>query len=239
MFEPDLERRRDAVDVGLQQLMTEGPRGRVLRPGLAGLLVGAHQHAAAFLAQVQLAVEVDGVQHFLAGRAVDLGNLGHVLGDEVHVLHREHRMLAADHVADFARPQAARIDDMLGMDLAAVGDHAPGAVRVLDELLDLGEALDVGTQLASGLGIGLRRARRVKVAVDDGLERTDEAGRVEQRHQLVRALRGDDLGVDAEVAALGDQALQPVEARLGGRQHDAARQMQPGGLARQLLDLLI
>ena len=219
--------------------MAESPRRRVLRPGLAGLLVGAHQHAATFLAQVQLAVEVDGVQHLLAGRAVDLGDLGHVLGDQVHVLHREHRVFAADHVPHLARPKAACVDHMLGMDLAAVGDHAPGAVRVLDELLDLGEALDVGAELARGLGVGLRRAGRVEVAVDDGLERTDEARWVEQRHQFVRALGGDDLGVDAEIAALGDQALQPVEARLGGRQHDAARQMQPGRLARQLLDLLI
>ncbi len=239
MFESDLERRRDAVDIGLQQLVAEGPRGRVLRPGLAGLLVGAHEHAAAFLAQVELAVEVDGVQHLLTGRAVDLGDLGHVLRDEVHVLHREHRVLAADHVPHLARPKAARVDHMLGMDLAAVGDHTPGAVRVLDEFLDLGEALDVGAELARSLGVGLRRARRVEVAVDDGLERTDKAGRVEQRHQFVRALGGDDLGVDAEITPLGDRVLEPVEARFGGGQHDATRQVQPRGLAGQLLDLLI
>ena len=239
MLEADLERGRDAVDVGLQQLVAEGPGRRMLRPGLAGLLVGAHEHAAAFLAQVELAVEVDGVQHLLAGRAVDLGDLGHVLGDEVHVLHREHRMLAADHVAHLARPETACVDHMLGVDLAAVGDHAPGAVGVLDQLLDLGEALDVRAELARGLGVGLRGAGRVEMAVDHRFERTDEAGGVEQRHQLVRTLGGDDLGVDAEVAALGDRVLEPVEARFGGRQHHAAREVQPRGLARQLLDLLI
>ena len=62
------------------------------------------------LAHVDLALEVDDMQH-LPGGGDDLGNL---LGDEVLMLHREHRQFEADHAADLARPQAAGIDDVLG-----------------------------------------------------------------------------------------------------------------------------
>jgi hypothetical protein len=108
MPEADLERGRDPVDIGLQQLVAELPRRLDLRPGLAGLLVGAHQHALALLAQVELAVEIHGVQHLLAGALVELGHLGHVLGQQIHVLHRQHRQLEADHPPHLARPEARR-----------------------------------------------------------------------------------------------------------------------------------
>src|SRR3546814_7312553 len=68
MGEADLQGRRDAVEVGLQELMAELPRRLALRPGLAGALIGPHQHAAALLAGVDLALGVDGVQHQI-GRA--------------------------------------------------------------------------------------------------------------------------------------------------------------------------
>ena len=69
MPEADLERRRDAVDVGLQQLVPEIPGRLEFGPRPVGLLVGAHQHAAALLAEVELAVEIDGVDDLGAGLA--------------------------------------------------------------------------------------------------------------------------------------------------------------------------
>ena len=209
------------------------------RPRLVGLLVGAHQHAAALLAQIELAVEIDRVDHLLAGLGVDLGDLRHVLGDQVHVLHGEHRQFEPDHAADLARPQPAGIDDMLGDHLALVGDDAPRAVRQPHDVLDLGEALDLGAQLARRLGIGMRDARRVEMAVLGIAHRADELLRVEQRHQLMRFLGRDLLEVEAEIAALGDDAAQPVHARLGGGQQHAAGDVHAGRLARQFLDLLV
>ena len=67
MLEAHFERGRDAVNVGRQQFVAERPRCFMFGPGLACLLIGAHEHPAALLPQVQLAVEVDGVQHLLAG----------------------------------------------------------------------------------------------------------------------------------------------------------------------------
>ena len=52
------------------------------------------------------------------------------------VLHGEHRQLEPDHAADLARPEAAGIDDVLGVDRALLGHHVPRAVGVLDEFGD-------------------------------------------------------------------------------------------------------
>ena len=223
MAEADFERRRDAVDVGLQQFMAEVPRRRKFRPRLAGFLVGAHQHAAALLAEVELAVEIDGMDDLLARFGVPLGDLRHVLGDEVHVLHGEHRQLQPDHAADLARPQPAGVDDMLCDDLALVGDDAPFAVGQLHDVLDLGEALDLRAELARGLGVGVRDAGGVEMAVLRIADSTNELLGIDERHQLGRLLRRDLLQVEAEIAALGDDTAQPVHARLGRRQQHAAR----------------
>ena len=136
MLEADLQRRRDAVEVGLQQLVAEIPRRVDRRPRLAGLLVGAEQDAVALLARVDLALEVEHADHLAAGLAVEGLDLRHRLGEQVHVLHGEHRQLEADHAADLARPQAAAVDDVLGLDRALFGDDVPGAVGVLRQFDD-------------------------------------------------------------------------------------------------------
>ena len=77
------------------------------------------------LAGIDLAGEVDDVDDLLAGRFVDLDDLRHVLGQDVVVLHGEHRQLQPDHAADLARPEPAGIDDVLGVDRALLGDDGP------------------------------------------------------------------------------------------------------------------
>ena len=115
---------------------------------------------------------------------VALGNLGHVFGDQVHVLHGEHRQLQADHAADLARPEPAGIDHLLGDHLALVGDHPPMPVGAPHDVLDLGEAVDLGAELACRLGIGVRDARRVEMSVLLVPDRADELRGVEKRHQF-------------------------------------------------------
>ena len=94
-----------------------------LGPGLAIALVGAHQHAAPLLAHVNLALEVDAVELLLLA-----DELRHVLGDEVMVLHGEHRQFEAHHAADLAGPESAGIDHMFGPHGAGLGDDVPGAI---------------------------------------------------------------------------------------------------------------
>ena len=237
MPEADLERGQDPVDVGLQQFVPEVPRRCVLRPWFAGTLVRAHEHAAAFLAQIQLAVEVHRVQHLLAGRGIDRGDFRHVLGDQVHVLHGEDRMLPTHHVADLARPQPARVHHVFGADLALVRDHTPGLVGALHEFLDLRVAFDARAELPRRLGVRMRGPGGVEMAVHDGLERSHEARRVEQRHEFVRTFGGDDFRLDAEITAFGRKSLQPLEPGLRGGEHDAASQVQARWLPGEVLDV--
>ena len=217
--------------------MAEVPRRLVDRPGHARLLVRSHEHSAPLLPQIELAVEVDDVDHFLAGGLVDRRDLRHVLGDEVHVLHREHRQLEPDHAPHLARPEAGRVDDVLGVDVSLVRDHPPQALTGAGEILHLGVAIDLGAELAGGAGVRVGDPRGVDMAVDEGLHAAHEALGIEERHELVRFLGTDDLRLDPEVAPFRDEPLDPLEALLRRREHDPARHVQAGCLARQLLEL--
>ncbi len=148
MPETHFQRRRDTVDVRLKQFVAEIPGRRLLGPWLSCLFVGAHQHAAALLAQIEFAVKINRMDDFRAGFPVPGGDLRHVLGNEVHVLHGEDRQLQPDHAAHLARPQAARIDDVFGNDLALVRDDPPHAIGAANDIHDLGESLDFRPQRA-------------------------------------------------------------------------------------------
>ncbi len=104
MAEPDFQRGGDTVDIGLQQFMPERPWRLLFRPGHAGAFVGAHQHAAAFLAQVKLAVEIDGMDDLFPGSGIVFSHFRHILGQKIHMLHGQNRQLQPHHAADLARP---------------------------------------------------------------------------------------------------------------------------------------
>ena len=98
VFEADVERGGDAVEVGVEQTHPEVPRGLGRRPRLAALFIGSEQQTAALLSHVDLTAEVDGVHH-LAVSGVVLGDLGDVLGQQVHVFHGQQRQFEPDHTA--------------------------------------------------------------------------------------------------------------------------------------------
>ena len=131
------------------------------------LLVRAEEHAAALLADVDLAAEVDGHRQLVAGRLVERLDLGHVRGQHVLVLHGEDRELEADHPADLARPQAAGVDDVLGVDRVAVLDlDVPGLVRTLRQPGHQRVQADLGAGHLGALDVGAGDAGRVDVALD-------------------------------------------------------------------------
>ena len=239
VLERDLELRSDAVEVGFKQLGPEVPRRLLRRPRLACLFVCAHKDATVLLADVDLAGEVHADRHLLARRSFVIRNLLHVLGDEVHVLHRQHRQLEADHAAHLASPQPARVHDVLGVDVALIGDHVPGAVDVLREVVHPRVAVDLRTGHAGALGVRVGDARRVDVALDRVVEDADEVLRVEDREHLLRLFERDHLQVHAEVATPGLRHLQPVEAGLVVGQHEAAGEVDAAILPGLRLDLLV
>ncbi len=231
---------RDPVEVRLEQLRPEVPRRHARRPRDARLLVRPEQHRAAFLADVDLAGEVQGHRHLAAGLRLVGGDLRHVLGEQVHVLHGQHRQLDADHPAHLSRPQAAGVDDMLGVDrLAALEAHVPGPVGPLRQPHDRLVLVDLGAGQLGALDVGPRDAGRVDVPLDRVVQRADEVLRVEQREDVLRFLGRDQLEVHAEVAAARLGHAQPVHADLGVGQHQPAGQVDRAVLARDPLDLLV
>ena len=178
MPETHLQVLGDAVQRIGQQRGAEVP-GRVFgAPWHTMALIGSQQHAVALLAHVDLAVEIHRVQHHLAGAAVDLDHLGHVLRDEVLVLHGQNRQLQANQATHFARPQAAAVDHVLRDDGALVGSHIPHAVGPLTGAHDPGVRVDLGPTLARRAAERVGRTVRVHMPLDRVVHGADELGLV-------------------------------------------------------------
>ena len=240
MLERHLELRRDPVEVRLQELRPEVPRRLERRPRDARLLVRPEEHRVAFLAEVELAAEVERHGHLTAGRRHVLDDLRHVVGHDVHVFHGEDRQLHSSHPAHLARPQAGRVDDVLGMDARpAIDVDVPGPVRPLPKPGHPGVPVDLGAGLAGGRGVGVRDAGRVDVPFDRVVQRANEVALFEEREQSLRLGRRDEFQVHAQVPAAGlchPQEVHP-DRRVG--EHDPARQVDGAILPGQRLDLLV
>ena len=240
MAECDAQLGFDPVEIGRQELHVEVPRRRVLRPRPRVLLIGAEQHAVALLADVDLAGEVHRHRHLATGRRHVLPNILHRLGDEVVVLHRQHREFETGHPTDLAGPQPARVDDVFGMDLAAFGDDRPRAVRPVFEPTDPVLSGDLGAGLPGTDRVGVGDTRGVDVALDRVPHRSEEVLRVEQREQFLGLPRRDHLElVHAEVPTAGDGHAQPVHPVAVGGEGDATGQVDRAVLPRAFLDLAV
>ena len=168
------------------------------------------------------------------------GDLGHVLGDEVHVLHGEHRELDADHPPHLARPEPTGVDDVLGVDrLADVGVHVPRAVGALAQAVDPRVAVHLGAGHAGADRVGVGDTGRIDVPLDRVVQRADEVLVLHEREQRLRLLRADQLELHAEVAAAGLGHPQEVHAHLGVGEHQPAGQVDAAVLAGHGLELLV
>ncbi len=229
--EADLEVAGDAVEVRRQEFGLEVPRRGDGGPGDAFVFVGAEEDAAAFLTEVDFAFEVDGVGEFAIRQVVD------VLGDEVLVLHGEDGEFEANHAADFAGPEAAGVDDVLGDDGALVGHHVPEAVGAPVGFEDAGAAVDFGPGQGGAFGVGVGDAGGVDMAFQRVPHGADELGFVEQRQEFGGFVDGDEFGVHAEIGASCGGHLEPVHAVPGAGEHDAAGHVDAAGLAGDAFDL--
>ena len=217
MLERHGHARRDALEVVGQQVLPEIPGCRLRRPRHAGALVGAEQHALPLLAHVDLGLEVDDVQLFLL-----VLEFRQVLGDEVLVLHREDGQLDADHAADFARPQAACVDHVLGVHRAFLGHDVPAAVRPLAGVHDAVLAHDFGARHRRRLRVGVGDAVRIDVAFDRIVHRAEEVLLFHQRIQLLRlgrrrSVRVPCRGNGREPSPCAASPLAPASRRASGR----------------------
>ena len=111
----------DPLDVLGYQVHAIIPRRAIHAPVLRIALVDAQQQGVALLPCVREIVEIHQYRQFAVHRLQTLK----VFGDEVVVLHRRHGKVDAGHQAQLFGPKSSRIDHMLGMDRAFLGDHIP------------------------------------------------------------------------------------------------------------------
>ena len=196
--------RHRVLDVGLEpveivgeQLPAELGRRLLAVPGEAAVpFVGPEQQPGAFLAQVPGDVRVAHDRQ----RTTVLRDLGDRRGDQILVLHRDHRQVQPGHAPDLARPVAGGVDH----DLA--GDRAG---RRADAPLARGGARDTDDRHAPpDFGAGGARSRRqrlghlagVDVAVVGIPEAAEQVVGLQERmaraHFVLRQdLEGEALGV--------------------------------------------
>ena len=202
---------------------------------LALLLVHADDQPLTLLAQVTLSGGIHDMGQFLA-TLIDLGN---VVGDEILMLQGMERQIDPGHHADFARPQARRVDDMFGNDGALFCHNVPVIVRTLVQFQHPVAQIDLGPGHARGLGIGVRRAGGVEVPVQRIVERTQNALGIGDRADLGDLFGPDNLGRKTHMAVLGALSLEKIQplGRIGNGQ--PTDMMQPAGHAGDFLKLAV
>ncbi len=77
------------------------------------------------------------------------------------------------------------------------------------------------------------------MTVERIIKTADHALDIGNGREFLDLLRSDDMGIEAHIAMLGAFGLEVIHAVRGSGKSDAANMMQPAGLARQLLQLLI
>ena len=117
--------------------------------------------------------------------------------------------------------------------------HIPTAVRGAVHRPRPRVSIDLGTGLSGGLGVRVGYAGRVDVALVGVPHRADEILLVEYRMDLFGLSDRDQLGVHAEVAALGVGGFQPVITLRCVGEHDAAGDVNATVLAGDFLDLFV
>ena len=100
-------------------------------------------------------------------------------------------------------------------------------------------AHDLGAAELRSLGVRLRDPPGIHVALDRIKQCPDKMLLVHEGEESRRLLDRDQLELHPQVAATRLGHLQPVKARAGSRQHDAAGQVHAAGLAGEALELLV
>ena len=213
----------EAVPVVLEQAAVEVGRDLVQaaaavaqRPRRGVALVAAHHQPAALLAEVDQQV---GIAHRRQGLVTALAE---GLRDEVLVRERDHGDAHAGEPADLRREHAARVDDDVGLDVAAVRAHALDAAAVHVDPGDARAREGPAAAPPRAVGQGEGELRRVEVAVGRQPRGAEHAVGHHQREALGRLLGGDQLEREPErlgPAGLAPGLLQPLR---GAGEPDAA-----------------
>ncbi len=137
------------------------------------------------------------------------------------MLERDDRQLEPERPAELARPHAGRDHDVLGPDLATRGLQEPPALVPL-QAGDGGPAQDPRPTALRLPGEPVRDGGRIDPAVGRQVRGSEQPVRVEQRKQLGRALRRDDLERDADLVGDALDVTELVDSIGRGREAQGA-----------------
>ena len=225
----------DPLQIVGEQLMAKSGGRAILGPEFHVLLIGADQQALALLAQVVFAIAVRNRRQ----AAVQRRNRVDGFGDEILMLGGDQRQRKARHRRHLAPPEPRRIDHPRRADIALVGAHDPGAIRLRLGACDGRKAVDVRPPRPRPDGIGIGHARRVNIAAIGFKHDAANAVEIDQRVQTLGLIAAHLMEVHAIAPRLGLLQAQLMLARLGLGQIQAAGLEHAAGLARLCLQLLV
>ena len=132
-----------------------------------------------------------------------------------------------DHRRHLRRPDSARVDDLLRFDPACVRPHSLHLAARSE--LDTGHARsrpNADSELAAGVGDGVRRDMRIDVAVTGHPDRAVERFRARRGQQTDGFFGRDELGVEPDAPCPADAPPQLEEAVLARRHAEAADRLE-------------
>ena len=176
---------------------------------------------------------------------VVVGDGGDVLGQQVHVLHGQHRQFDTRHAADLACPEATGVDHVVAADGAL--HLAAGCLDDLDlptfggssQRADPTVAVDGGAVVSGALCVGVGDAGGIDVTLVGVVHRPHEVLLLEEWHELLRLGDADEFSVHPEVATASVSHAQPVHALLGVSEHQPAGEVDAAVPAGERFDLLV
>ena len=181
------------VQIAGKQVALEAVGNAVPEPGGRAFFVGTEDVALAFFPEIVGCVRLAQHRHFRQSLAVPLDQLGHLVGDDILVFHRDRRDVDPQHPAGVPAIVAGRAHHVLAADIAAGRPDQPFAFGLSFQRRDRGIAVDLRPSIASPDGHCLGDVRRSDMAVIGMVERADQPLVVAQRPKLGDFGRRDDL----------------------------------------------
>ena len=212
MCKAALELWSNALQIVWQQLEYEIPRCFFRCPRAIVLFVGSKQDALSLLTSVNFTREVDHVWKLATGFFVVRDYFFHRLGHQVVVFHRQHWQLNTAHAAHFARPQAARVHNMLCVNgVVFVGNDVPCSVSAMAEAGHPRLGVHLGSTVASTNCVSVCYAVWVYRTFVFVVQRTYEILLFKEGVEFFCFFHRQHFHVHAQVTATGLRHLQPVE----------------------------
>ena len=217
-FEDTLHIIQAAVQVGGAQRLGEVGVDTVHAECLATLFVNANQQAIFFLAAVKVVTRIADDRHAI----IECLQFGQGVGEEIHVLHRRHRVVDAEHVTDLVDAITGRVDDFFTGDITVLAVHDKFAVGLARDAFDRVEAVNLGT---GGARLARQRegdAGRIDIAVERIPPGAAQTVGVHQRVTSAHFGGVDELHFDAHAGGHADVMFIGVDLLGGMREAHAA-----------------